>query len=169
MVTNPQPALFLEQLDASHRRKRSIEPELLERLAQQDSRVFELLLRHRSGEPVEDAIVAELLPVVAAKSERMSPVRLYGRDDLRQQLIAELFHVARKLPLRRPDYVTRRLMMGAAKRLTRRLEREWFLQLAEWYQQLNSTTLDDADGDSEEDMDGDSEEEIDGDSAEDEG
>ena len=151
MVTNPQPALFLEQLDASHRRKRSIDPELLERLAQQDNRVLELLLRHRSGEPVEDAIVAELLPAVGAKSGRMSPVRLYGRDDLRQQLIAEIFHVARKLPLRRPDYVTRRLMLGAAKRLTRRLEREWFLQLAEWYQQLDSTTPQESDGDSAED------------------
>ena len=161
MVTNPQPELFLEQLNASHRRRRSIDPELLERLAQQDCRVFQLLLRHRSGEPVEDALVAELLPLVGFKSERMRPIRVYGRDDLRQQLIAELFHVARKLPLRRPDYVTRRLMMGAAKRLTRRLEREWFLQLAEWYQQLGSNAPEDADGELGED--------IEGDSAEDEG
>jgi len=73
---------------------------------------------------------------VEAKYVRMSAVGVYGRGDLRQELIAEVFYVAGRLPLKRPDYVTRRLMLSAAKRLARRLEREWHRQLDEWYGQL---------------------------------
>jgi hypothetical protein len=137
MVTNRGPELVLQQLEVRDRRKRSIHPELLDRFAQQDQRLFDLLIRHRAGEAVAEAIVAELLPAVHAKARRMSPVRLYGRDDLRQQLILELFRTARTIPLKRPAFLTRRLMLDASKRLTRRLEREWYHQLDKWYQQLD--------------------------------
>jgi hypothetical protein len=133
MVTNEGPELVLQQVKASDRRKRSISPELLERFRQQDLRVFDLLLRYRTGEPVAEALLAELLPAVQAKAERMSPVRLYGRGDLRQELVADLLCVARRLPLRGPNFVTRRLMLAAARRLARRLERAWYWQLDEWY------------------------------------
>jgi hypothetical protein len=136
MVTNEGPELVILQVKAGHRDKSPISPELLDRLQRQDVRVYELLVRYRTGEPVAEAVLAELLPAVEAKSERMSPVGVYGRGDLRQELIADLFYVARRLPLTRPDYVTRRLMLAAAKRLARRLEREWHRQLDEWYGQL---------------------------------
>ena len=102
MVTIPDPKLVLRQIEASDRRKRSFDPELLEQFAEQDRRLFDLLLRHRAGEPVAEAIVGELLPAVHAKADRMRPVRLYGRDDLRQELIAEIFHTIRTIPLKRP-------------------------------------------------------------------
>lgn len=133
MVTIPGPELVLRQLEASDRRKRSIDPELLEHFVEQDRRLFDLVLRHRAGEPVAEAIVSELLPAIHAKAERMSPVRLYGRDDLRQELIAEIFHTIRTIPLKRPVFLTRRLMLNAAKNLTRRLEREWHRQLDDWH------------------------------------
>jgi len=136
MVTNEGPELAFLQVKAGHREKSSISPELLERLQRQDVRVYDLLIRYRSGESVAEAMLAELLPAVEAKYVRMSPVGVYGRGDLRQELIAEVFYVAGRLPLKRPDYVTRRLMLSAAKRLARRLEREWHRQLDEWYGQL---------------------------------
>ena len=71
------------------------------------------------------------------KAGRMSPIGLYGRGDLRQELIAEVMYVARHLPLKRPNFVTRRLMLAAAKRLARRLEREWYQRLDEWYGRLD--------------------------------
>jgi hypothetical protein len=67
----------------------------------------------------------------------MSTVRIYGRDDLRQELALELLRSARQIPLHKPAYLTRRLMLDATKRLTRRLEREWYRQLDEWYRQLD--------------------------------
>ena len=137
MVTNEGPDLVLLQVKASDGRKRSISPELVERFQRQDLRVFDLLVRYRVGEPVADAMLAELLPAVEAKAERMTPVGLYGWGDLRQELIVDVFHVARRLPLARPDYVTRRLMLAAARRLARRLEREWHRQLDEWYGRLD--------------------------------
>lgn len=136
MVTIQGPELVLRQLEASDRRKRSIDPELLEHFVEQDRRLFDLVLRHRAGEPVAEAIVGELLPAIHAKADRMSPVRLYGRDDLRQELIAEIFHTIRTIPLKRPAFLTRRLMLNAAKNLTRRLEREWHRQLDEWHLEL---------------------------------
>lgn len=136
MVTNEGPELAFLQVRARHRDEGSISPELLDRLRRQDVRVYDLLTRYRKGEPVAEAMLAELLPAVEAKSERMSPVGVYGRGDLRQELIADVFYVAGRLPLRRPAYVTRRLMLAAAKRLARRLEREWHRQLNEWYGQL---------------------------------
>jgi len=145
MVTIDEPALVLQQLAAKDRRKRSIHPELLDRFARQDQRVFDLLVRYRAGEQVLDGIVAELLPAVHAKAERLSAVRLYGRDDLRQELIAEIIYVARQLPLRRPAFVARRLMLAAARRLTRRLERAWYRQLEEWYGELGGRLLSDPD------------------------
>ena len=140
MVTTDGPGLVLQQLETSHQRKRDIHPELRNRLALQDQRLYDLLLRHRAGELVEDAIVTELLPVARAKAERMSPIRLYGRDDLRQELAIELVKSARRIPLKRPDFLTRRLMLDAAKSLTRRLEREWLRQLEEWYYQANPSS-----------------------------
>lgn len=137
MVTTDGPGLVLQQFETSHQRKRDVRPELRNRLALQDQRLYDLLLRHRAGELVEDAIVAELLPVARAKSERMSPIRLYGRADLRQELTIELFRSARRIPLKRADFLTRRLMLDAAKSLTRRLEKEWLRQLEEWYHQAN--------------------------------
>jgi len=137
MVTNDGPELVLQQVKASDRRKRSIDPELLLRFREQDLRVFDLLLRYRAEEPVAEVLVAELLPAVEAKAGRMNPVGLYGRGDLRQELIAEVVYVARRLPLKRPNFVTRRLMLAAAKRLARRLEREWYRQLDEWYRQVD--------------------------------
>ncbi len=145
MVTIDGPALVLQQLAARDRRKRSIPPELLDHFARQDQRVFDLLVRYRAGEQVLDGIVAELLPAVHAKAERLSAVRLYGRDDLRQELIAEIIYVARQLPLRRPAFVARRLMLAAARRLTRRLERAWYRQLEEWYGELGGRLLSDPD------------------------
>lgn len=136
MVTITGPELVLQQLEASDRRKRSVHPELLEQFVQQDRRLFDLLVRHRAGEPVATAIVAELLPAVHAKADRISPIRLYGRDDLRQELIAEIFHTIKTIPLKGPAFLTRRLMLNAAKNLTRRLEREWHRQLDEWYLEL---------------------------------
>src|SRR5579864_7377157 len=133
MVTNEDPELAFLQVKAGHRDKSSLSPELLDRLQRQDVRVYDLLIRYRKGEPVADAMLAELLPAVEAKSERMRPVGVYGRGDLRQELISDVFYVAGRLPLRRPAYVTRRLMLAAAKRLARRLEREWHHQLDEWY------------------------------------
>lgn len=135
MVTTHGPELVFQQLEARDRRKRSFHPELIDRLARQDQRLFDLLSRQRAGESLADAIVAELLPAVHTKAERMSPARLYGRDDLRQELIVELLRSARTIPLRKPEFLTRRLMLDAAKRLTRRLEREWYRQLDEWYRQ----------------------------------
>jgi hypothetical protein len=136
MVTIQDPKLVLQQIVASDRRKRSIQPQLLEQFAQQDQRLFDLLVRHRAGESVADAIVAELLPAVQAKADRLSPVRLYGRDDLRQELMAEIFHTIKTIPLKKAAFLTRRLMLNAAKNLTRRLEREWHRQLDEWYLEL---------------------------------
>ena len=138
MVTHVGPELAFIQVKAEHRGKSSISPELLDRLQRQDVRVYDLLIRYRKGEPVAEEMLAELLPAVEAKSKRMSPVGVYGRGDLRQELIADVFYVAGRLPLRRPDYVTRRLMLAAAKRLARRLEREWHRQLDEWYGQVGS-------------------------------
>ena len=138
MVTNRSPELVVQQLEASDRRKRSIDPELLDRLVRQDQRLFDLLVRHRAGEPVTEAIVAELLPAADAKATRLNPVRIYGRDDLRQELVTELLYVAGRLPLKRPAFLTRRLVLQATRRLTRRLEREWYRQLDEWYRDLES-------------------------------
>ncbi len=135
MVTNDGPELVPEQLKARDRRKRSLHPELLDRFARQDQRLFDLLTRLRAGEPVGEPLIAELLPAVHAKVERMSALRLYGREDLRQELIVELLRSAAKIPLRTPLFLTRRLMLDALKRLTRRLEREWYRQLDEWYHQ----------------------------------
>lgn len=137
MVTNDGPELVPQQLSARDRRKRSVDPELLDRFAKQDQLLFNLLLRFRAGEPVVDAIIEELLPAVHAKVGRMSAVRIYGRDDLAQELALELLRSARRIPLHKPNYLTRRLMLDAAKRLTRRLEREWYRQLDEWYHQLD--------------------------------
>ena len=152
MVTIPGPELVLQQFEASHRRKRSIDPELLEQLAEQDRRLFDLVVRHRAGEPVAEAIVGELLPTIHAKAGRMSPVRLYGRDDLRQELIAEILHTIKTIPLKRPAFLTRRLMLNAAKNLTRRLEREWHRQLDEWYLELQAGAGWTPEGDSPEDQ-----------------
>ncbi len=145
MVTIDGPALALQQLGARDRRKRSIHPELLDQFARQDQRLFDLLVRYRAGEQVLDGIVAELLPAVHAKAVRLNAVRMYGRDDLSQELIAEIIYVARQLPLRRPAFVTRRLMLAAARRLTRRLERAWYRQLEEWYRELDGRLLSDPD------------------------
>jgi len=104
--------------------------------AEQDQRLFDLIVRWRAGDAVADAIVDELLPTLQTKAERMSPVRIYGRGDLRQELILELLHAARTIPLRSPTFLTRRLVLNAAKNVTRRLEREWYRQLEEWYRGL---------------------------------
>ena len=66
----------------------------------------------------------------------MSPVRIYGRGDLRQELILELLRTARTIPLRSPTFLIRRLVLNAAKNVTRRLEREWYRQLEEWDRDL---------------------------------
>lgn len=141
MVTSEGPELAFLQVKAGHRDKTSISPELLDRLHRQDVRVYDLLIRYRNGEPVVEAMLAELLPAVEAKSERMSPVGVYGRGDLRQELIADVLYVAGRLPLVRPDYITRRLMLAAAKRLARRLEREWHRQLYEWYGEFGGRSV----------------------------
>jgi len=129
MATSADPEVVIEELVAG-RRKRTFSPEQLAAFASRDRRVFDLLIRYRGGEPVADAIVAELLPAVRDKAGRMNPQPpLYGRNDLRQELTIELLRLGHTLPLTRPDFLTRRLMLGAAKRLTRRLEREWYRQL----------------------------------------
>jgi hypothetical protein len=129
MVTTAEAEVVVEELVAK-RRKRTFSPEQLEAFARRDARVFDLLVRYRGGEPVAEAIVAELLPAVRDKAGRMNPQPpLYGRSDLRQELIAEVLRLAQTLPLARRHFLTRRLMLGAAKRLTRRLEREWYRQL----------------------------------------
>lgn len=151
MVTTDGPGLVLQQLETSHQRKRDIHPELRSRLALQDQRLYDLLLRQRAGEPVEDAIAAELLPVARAKADRMSPIRLYGRDDLRQELAIELVKSARRITLRRSSFLTRRLMLDAAKALTRRLEKEWLRQLEEWYHLANPIPHERPGGEPEED------------------
>jgi hypothetical protein len=133
MVTNVGPEIVYLQIKATHQAKKAISPDVLEQFHQQDLRVYDLLVRLRAEQPVAQALLAELLPAVEAKVQRVGPIRLYGRADLRQELITDLFHVARKLPLRRPEFVTRRLMLAAARRLARRLEREWHRQLSEWY------------------------------------
>jgi len=136
MVTNHGPELVLQQLLASDRRERSVHPELLRAFGEQDQRVFGLLTRFRSGEQVADCLITELLPAVDAKLARLRGGRLYGRDDLRQELAAEILYVAQRLPLRQPAFITRRLILQATRRLTRRLEREWYRQLDEWYREL---------------------------------
>ena len=129
MATNADPEVVIEELVAG-RRKRTFSPEQLAAFARRDRRVFDLLIRYRGGEPVADEIVAELLPAVRDKAGRMNPQPpLYGRNDLRQELTTELLRLCHTMPLTRPDFLTRRLMLGAAKRLTRRLEREWYRQL----------------------------------------
>ena len=133
MVTNKEPELVLQQLEASHQTERPVQSERQARLAAQDRRLLDLVVRYRAGESVGEQIVLELLPTVALKAERMSPIRLYGREDLRQELIAEIFHLLPRVSIRRPDFMTRRLVLAAAKRLVRRLERQWYSQLAEWY------------------------------------
>ena len=145
MVTNDGPELVRQQLEARDRRKRSVHPELRDRLAQQDQRLFDLLTSLRAGEAVGEPIVSELLPAVHAKVERMSTLRLYGRDDLRQELALELLRSAAKIPLRTPAFLTRRLMLDAMKRLTRRLEREWYRQLDQWYYQQGRSQITDLD------------------------
>lgn len=139
MVTNEGPQLVYQQVKASARPKSTISAELLELFRRQDLRVFDLLVRYRAGEPVAEAILSELLPIVRAKAGRMKPVGLYGRGDLQQELVAEVFYFARRMSLTRPDFVTRRLMFAAAKRLARRLEREWHRQLDQWYRQSAGT------------------------------
>jgi len=136
MVTTQRPDLVLQQIEARDRRKRSISPELLCQFAEQDQRLFDLIVRWRAGDAVADAIVDELLPTLQTKARRMSPVRIYGRGDLRQELIVELLRTARTIPLRSPTFLTRRLVLNAAKNVTRRLEREWYRQLEEWYRGL---------------------------------
>jgi hypothetical protein len=133
MVTKQISEPVLGPVEQKPRRRRSVEPKLLERLAQQDQRLFGLLLRFRAGEAVAGAIVDEVLPAVDAKARRLSPTRLYGREDLRQELIVELLQAAGTIPIRRPAFLSRRLLLDAAKRLTRRLERDWYQQLEEWY------------------------------------
>jgi hypothetical protein len=129
MVTTTDPPVVIEELVVT-RRKRTFSPEQLAAFGRRDQRVFDLLLRYRSGEPVDHLIVFELTPAVRDKAGRMSPQRpLYGRDDLRQELMIEVLGLGKTMPLARPDFLTRRLMLGAAKRLTRRLKREWYLQL----------------------------------------
>lgn len=142
MVTDDEPPPILQQVETPNRRKRLLSPEQLTKLAQQDWRVLGLLVRLRSGEPVADELLTELLPAVRGRSARWRPVRLYGRDDLQQELAAELLRVARSVPLTRADFVTRRLMLAAARRVTRRLEREWYRQL----EQVRLTELDGASG-----------------------
>lgn len=147
MVTNDGPELVTQQLEARDRRKRSVDPELLRQFVRQDERLYELLLRFRAGEPVGDGIVAELLPRVHAKVDRMSTLRLYGKDDLRQELLLELLRSAARIPLRSHVFLTRRLMLDALKRLTRRLEREWYRELDEWYHRQAHSQAGDPDGD----------------------
>lgn len=137
MVTNDGPELVPQQLEERDRRRRSVHPELLQRFARQDERLYEMLVRLRAGEPVGDGIITELLPRVHAKVARMSTLRLYDRDDLRQELMIELLRTAAKIPLRSPVFLTRRLMLDALKRLTRRLEREWYRHLDEWYHEVD--------------------------------
>ena len=129
MVTDEEPPTALRQVETPGRRRRLLSPQQLTELAQQDWRVLGLLVRFRSGERVGEELISELLPAVRARSARWRLVRLYGREDLRQELAAELLHVARTLPLTRADFITRRLMLAAARRVTRRLEREWYRQL----------------------------------------
>ncbi|HVC77474.1 MAG TPA: hypothetical protein VND96_13260 [Candidatus Micrarchaeaceae archaeon] len=129
MATSADAEVVIEEL-VTGRRKRTFSPEQLAAFARRDRRVFDLLIRYRGGEPVADAIVTELMPAVRDKAGRMNPQPpLYGRNDLRQELTTELLRLSHTLPLTRPDFLTRRLMLGAAKRLTRRLEREWYRQL----------------------------------------
>ena len=129
MVTSTDPEIAVEELVVT-RRKRTFSPGQLASFARRDQRVFDLLLRYRGGEHVAESIVSELLPAVRDKAGRMSPQRpLYGRNDLRQELVIEVLRLGKTMPLARPDFVTRRLMLGAAKRVTRRLEREWYRQL----------------------------------------
>jgi hypothetical protein len=139
MVTTEDPEVVIEELVAK-RRKRTFSREQLAAFARHDTRVFDLLIRYRRGEQVADSIVTELLPAVRDKAGRMNPQPpLYGRNDLRQELIVEVLRLGKTLPLTRPDFLTRRLMLGAAKRLTRRLE-------GEWYRQLEQTSLMELDG-----------------------
>src|SRR5438132_13290562 len=94
MVTHEGPELAFLQVKAEHRGKSSISPELLDRLQRQDVRVYDLMIRYRKGEPVAEEMLAELLPAVAAKSKRMSPVGVSGRGDRGQELLADVCHVA---------------------------------------------------------------------------
>jgi hypothetical protein len=135
MVTNDGPQLVYLQVTTSAKAKGTISAELVEMFRGQDLRVYDLLLRYRDGEPVAEEILSELLPMVRAKAGRLRPVGLYGRGDLQQELVTDVFHVAERMVLTRPDFVTRRLMLAAAKRLARRLEREWHRQLDQWYRQ----------------------------------
>ena len=128
MVTDAEEPAVLRQLAVGPAR-RSLSPEQLTELGQQDWRVFGLLVRFRAGEPVGEELLDELLPLVRSRSARWRVVRLYGRDDLLQELEAELLRRARTLPIKRADFVTRRLMLAAARQVTRRLEREWYRQL----------------------------------------
>lgn len=135
MVTQEGPELAYLQVKASTKAKPTISAELVELFRRQDLRVFDLLVRYRAGEAVAEALLSELLPMVRAKAGRMKPIGLYGRRDLQQELVADVFHIARRMSLSRPDFATRRLMLAAAKRLARRLEREWHQQLDQWYRQ----------------------------------
>lgn len=144
MAMDEEPELVIQQLEARGRRRRALGAEQLHRLVQQDWRLYGLLTRYRAGESAMEEILTELLPAVDGRSSRYRPVRLYGRDDLAQELSTELIRLARSMPLTRSDFLTRRLMLGAAKRVTRRLEREWC-------RQLETTLLSDLDGTGEED------------------
>ena len=138
MVTTTDPPVIIEELVVT-RRKRTFSPDQLATFARRDHRVFDLLVRYRRGEPVDDQIVVELRPAVRDKAGRMSPQRpMYGRNDLRQELMIEVLRLGKIIRLTRPDFLTRRLMLAAAKRLTKRLEREWYRQL----EQLRLSDLD---------------------------
>lgn len=144
MVTTTDPPVVIEELVVT-RRKRTFSPDQLATFARRDQRVFDLLVRYRRGEEVDHLIVIELTPAVRDKAGRMNPQRpLYGRNDLRQELMIEVLRLGKIMRLTRPDFLTRRLMLAAAKRLTKRLEREW-------YRQLEQVRLSDLDVEPEED------------------
>ncbi len=143
-VQNPEDAGY--RPPSKPRRRRAFSPQELDRFAQQDQRVFELVVRYRHGEPVAAGIVLELMPAVRAKVRHMSALPpLYRHADLRQELVLELLSKASTLPLRGPEFLTRRLMLAATQRLVRRLEREW-------RRQQNQISLEELEHDDEEEV-----------------
>jgi len=132
MLTVKDPEVEASPLWTRRVRRRPLTPRDQDAFRRQDQRLFELLHRYRAGEDVGELIVAELMPAFRAKVRRMSVLRpLYRGEDMRQELVLELLRIARSMPLRGPEFLSRRVRLAAAQPLARRLRREWARQQAQ--------------------------------------
>src|SRR5258708_40231603 len=98
MVTTQRPDLVLQQIEARDRRKRSISPELLRRFAEQDQRLFDLIVQWRARDAAADENVDELLPIRPIKPAPRSPGRIYDRGHLHPEPTPQVLHTIKAPP-----------------------------------------------------------------------